>query len=54
MMIGISGKSTATSSIGIGCPHFRRIRRRRGAGADSAVARVKQHRQSRLAKISHG
>ena len=25
MMIGISGKSTATSSIGIGWPYFRRM-----------------------------
>ena len=45
----MSGKSTATSSIGIGLPYFRaNAAAARHAGADPAVAGVEQHRQPRL------
>ena len=48
-MIGMSGKSTATSSMCIGLPYFSRIPPPPGMpGADAAVARVEQHRQPRF------
>ena len=50
-MIGMSGKSTATSSIGIGFPYFRRMPPPPGMpGSDAAVAGVEENGQPRFRK----